>query len=189
MAAGDLTTLANAKAWLNVTTTTDDALLTRLVSASSQFVQTYLRRQIATASYTDVRNGNDQTEMVLANWPVVSVSSVTVSGLVVQPAPSMVAGQSPSVGYLFDDQSVYLYGFQFYRGAQNVQIAYSAGYSSTPLDIEQAVIELIALKYADRNHMGQSSKSISGEVVSYFMGDMPNGVKSLLANYRKVMSV
>ncbi len=41
MAAGDLTTIDNVKAWLSppLTTTNDDTLLTRLVTAASQFIQ------------------------------------------------------------------------------------------------------------------------------------------------------
>lgn len=191
MATGDLTTVQNLKAWMNLpaTVSNDDPTLTRLVSAASQFVLTYLRRQIAVASYTDVRNGNDQYEMVLHNWPVTSVSSVTIYGTVIPPAPAMVANQPPTIGYLYDDQTVYLYGRCFDRGVQNVQIAYSAGYASTPLEIEQAVIELIALKYSDRNHFGQASKSINGEVVSFITADMPRGVATILQSYKKVVAV
>jgi hypothetical protein len=189
VATGDLTTLANAKQWMNVSTTTDDALITRLVSAASQFVQKYIHRQIAVAPYTDVRNGNDQWEMVLANWPIVSVTSVTVNGNVIAAAPAMVPGGVPTVGYLNDEETVYLYGSRFYRGVQNVQIVYEAGYAETPIEIEQAVIELIALKYTGRQHMGQNSKSIQGEVISYFTGDMPRETQTMLNQYKKVMPV
>jgi hypothetical protein len=48
MAYGDLTTLADVKAWLqtgqNPFPATDDALLTRLITAASQFVQSWLGR-------------------------------------------------------------------------------------------------------------------------------------------------
>jgi hypothetical protein len=43
---GDLTTLADVKAWLQTGQSafpaTDDALLTRLITAASQFIQTWL---------------------------------------------------------------------------------------------------------------------------------------------------
>ena len=51
MAFGDLTTLADVKAWLQTGQSafpvTDDALLTRLITAASQLIQTWLNRQIA----------------------------------------------------------------------------------------------------------------------------------------------
>ena len=59
MATGDLTTLATMKAYLSppLVTTTDDALLSRLVTAASGFIQSWLNRAIASASYSETRNG------------------------------------------------------------------------------------------------------------------------------------
>ena len=54
----DLTTLANVKGWLGVTATTDDALLSRLISAASDYVQTWLNRTIATQTYSETRDGS-----------------------------------------------------------------------------------------------------------------------------------
>ena len=53
MAAGDLTSLANLKAWLNTTGTfgsTDDAILTRLITAASGFLARYLGRDVVLLS-------------------------------------------------------------------------------------------------------------------------------------------
>ena len=52
---GDLTTLADVKAWLQTGQSafpaTDDALLTRLITAASQFIQTWLNRRIASQDW------------------------------------------------------------------------------------------------------------------------------------------
>src|SRR5579875_234108 len=104
MATGDLTTLANVKAYLAppLTTTSDDALLTRLVTAASQFVQTWLGRTIAETAYSETRDGQGGTRLFLRNRPVVSVASLTVDGVAIAPAAG--PGQP---GYLFDDSSLY----------------------------------------------------------------------------------
>jgi len=61
MAFGDLTTLGGVKAWLqtgqNPFPDTDDTLLTSLVTAASQFIQTWLGRPIAMADWVEVRDG------------------------------------------------------------------------------------------------------------------------------------
>jgi hypothetical protein len=61
MAFGDLTTLADVKAWLQTGQSafpvTDDALLTRLITAASQVIQTWLNRQIALQDWTEIRDG------------------------------------------------------------------------------------------------------------------------------------
>ena len=184
MATGDLTTLDNVKAYLSppLTATTDDALLTRLVTAASAFIQAWLGRTIAQNSYTETRNGVGGTRLFLRNRPVISVASVTVDGVAI--APSSGVGQA---GYLFDDSSVYLTGYAFSRGQQNVTVAYTAGYAVTPPEIEQACIALIALRYKERDRIGQVSKNLAGEVVSFAQKDMPADVQTLLDQYRSVV--
>lgn len=184
MATGDLTTLDNVKGWFSpsLTTTTDDALLTRLVTSASQFIQAWLGRTIAETAYTETRNGAGGTRLFLRNRPVVSVASLTVDGVAVAAAAG--PGQP---GYLFDDSSAYLTGYAFTRGQQNVVIAYTAGYAATPPELEQACIELVALRYKERDRIGQVSKNLAGEVVSFAQKDMPADVQTLLDQYRSVV--
>ncbi|HHT8992769.1 TPA: phage head-tail connector protein [Burkholderia cenocepacia] len=200
MATGDLTTLVNAKAWLNVPTavTGDDAMLQRLITGASQFVQTYLNRTIATTAYNERYTGSGSNTLALPNYPITAVSSVAIRGVPIAASPDGV-----QVGYTFDDRFLYLIGnvgfSSFPNGADGqfpkwpplgVQVSYTAGFASTPFDVEQAALELIGLKYAgDRTHFGQVSKSINGEVVSFSVADMPASVRTLLNNYRKVIPV
>lgn len=184
MATGDLTTLDNVKAWFAppLTTTADDALLARLVTAASAFIQTWLGRTIAATSYSETRNGFGGTRLFLRHRPVVSVASLTIDGIDVPPAAG--PGQP---GYLFDDGSLYLAGYAFSRGGQNVTVAYTAGYAATPPEIEQACIELVALRYKERDRIGQVSKNLAGEVVAFTQKDMPADVQTLLDQYRAVV--
>ena len=185
MATGDLTTLANVKAYLSppLTATADDALLARLITASSQFIQSWLNRIIAVASYSDTRSGSGGMRLFLRNRPVLSVTSVTIDGAAI-PA----SGPTPNAaGYLFDDSSVYLIGYWFTKGVQNVIVQYSAGYAATPPEIEQACIALTALRYKERDRIGQASKSVAGEVISFQQKDMPADVATLLDQYRNVV--
>src|SRR5579875_3868416 len=105
MATGDLTTLANVKSYLSppLTTTADDALLSRLITAASQFIESWLNRTIASAAYTDTRNGTGGTRLFLRNRPVTAVSSLTIDGV------AIAASDPPplAAGYLFDHSSVY----------------------------------------------------------------------------------
>src|SRR6266446_4710494 len=92
MAYGDLTTLADVKAWLqtsqNPFPATEDALLARLIAAASQFIQNWLNRQIAMADWLEVRDGTGGQLMVLANSPVAAVLSLSIDGLAIPPAPA-----------------------------------------------------------------------------------------------------
>lgn len=188
MALGDLTTLADLKSYLSppLTTTADDALLTRLITAASQFIQTWLNRTIASASYTDTRNGTGGARLFLRNRPVTAVSSLTVDGVAIAPSDPPPLG----AGYLFDDSAIYLVGGQcFTRGAQNVVVEYTAGFPATPPEIEQACIALVVLRYKERDRIGQASKNLGGETVSFQQKDMPADVATLLDQYRNVVPV
>lgn len=182
----DLTTLANVKTWMGLPAdnTDDDALLNRLISSASAFIQTWLNRSIASQAYNEARDGTGGARMMFADYPVTAVSSVVVDGLPILASPD---GVQP--GYYFDDKSIMLAGYVFGRGMNNVKLSYTAGYVVTPPEIEQACIELISLRYKERDRIGFQSKSLAGETVTFFIRDMQDGVRTTLNNYRKVVPV
>src|SRR5438876_10147425 len=136
MAFGDLTTLADVKAWLqtgpNPFPATDDALLQRLVTAASQFIQSWLGHQIAAADWLEVRDGTGGQLLVLANSPVTAVLSLSIDGLAIPPAP---ADGGFDAGYTFTATELALRGYVFTRRSHNVIVTYTAGYPTTPPDL------------------------------------------------------
>ena len=189
MAFGDLTTLADVKAWLqtgqSAFPTTDDALLANLVTAASQYIQTWLNRQIALADYLEVRDGTGGRRMQFACFPAVAVLSLTIDGQIIPRATS-----SWAAGYSFSQTQLAVRGCEFCRGAQNVIITYTAGYSTTPPEVAQACIELVALRYRERTRIGEVSRSRGGaETVTYSQKDLSDGIKTLLQQYRLVTPV
>jgi len=179
----DLTTLANAKAWVNVASPNDDAIIQRLVTAQSQGVLNYLNRPIAQTTYTETYDGNGLDLLMLGNYPISSITSLSIDGQAITARPAL--GQS---GYTFDSDTIYLDGYTFNRGRANIVVTYVAGYAVVPFDLEQAVIELVALRYKERDHIGHVSKAIQGETVAYIQKDMPDDVRTVLDNYRRVVA-
>ena len=189
MAFGDLTTLADVKAWLQTGQSTfpatDDALLVNLVTAASHYIQTWLNRQIALADYLEVRDGTGGRRMQFACFPVSAVFSLAIDGQAIPPATSTCAA-----GYSFSQTQLSVRGYTFGRGAQNVIMAYTAGYPTTPPEIAQACIELVSLRYRERSRMGEVSKSVGGaDSVTYSQKDLSDGIKTLLQQYRLVTPV
>ena len=182
MAAGDLTTLDNVKGWLSppLTTTDDDGLLTGLITAASQFIQTWLNRRIASQAYAETRDGDGGQKLAFGNVPVTAVSSVTIDGDAVPAAPD-----SASLGYVFSPTMLYLQGRHFTPGFQNIELTYTAGYAATPPELAQACIELVCLRYKERDRIGQVSKNLAGEIVAFSQKDMPPDVQTLLNQYRR----
>ena len=192
MAFGDLCQLSDVTAWLqtgqNPFPSVDNALLTRLVTAASQFIQTWLQRQIAVTDWIEIRDGNGGQRLAFANFPVSQVWSLSIDGLTIPPAPAPggITGGF-GAGYVFSPTELALRGYVFTRRAQNVSVTYTAGYASVPPDIVQACIELVCQRYRERARIGEVSKAlISGETVTYSQKDMGDDVMTLLSQYRAV---
>ncbi|HTV87998.1 MAG TPA: hypothetical protein VME41_03185 [Stellaceae bacterium] len=191
MAFGDLTNLVDVKAWLqtgqNAFPDTDDVLLTRLVTAASRFVLTWLGRQIAPSDYREVRDGSGGQRLAFANVPVTAVLSLSIDGLDIPPAPD---DGGFTAGYVFTPTELALRGYVFTRRPQNVIVTYTAGYTMTPPDVAQACIELVCQRYRERVHIGEVGRALGGnETVTYSQADMSADVKLLLAQYRQVAPV
>ena len=183
-----LTTLTNLKTWLGTPNATDDALLTRLISAASAFIESWLNRTISIQTYNEKYDGTGQDTLMLSNYPIVSLSSISIYGV----AQTLLnPGDFTSTGFSITNDQTQLYGqnITFDRGRQNVAVSYSAGYATVPLDIEQACLELCALKYKNLrgDRIGLVSKGLAGEATTFFVGDMPQSVKTLLQQYKNVV--
>jgi hypothetical protein len=184
----DLTTLAKAREWLGIpgTVTTDDALLTRLVSSASDFIQTWLNRTIASQSYTETRDGTGGRRLLFSNYPVTAVSSVQIDGQAVPLSTSVSMD-----GYVFNGTTLSLRGgtYRFSRDIQNVVVAYTAGFGTVPNEIEQSCLELVGLRYKEKDRIGLVSKGLAGETTNYTQKDMSDAIQSTLTNYKKVIPV
>lgn len=185
MAAGDLTTLASVEALLSLPSgNSDEAVLSQLISAASAFAVTYCGTPFLSQGYTETRDGKGTRVMPLRNAPITAVSSLTIGTESVPPgAPE----QTP--GYFFDEFRLMLYGYRFWRGLQNVTVAYTAGYAAIPLDLEQAVNELVMLRFKERKHFDQRSEGgVAGQTTTFFVGDLKPSTKTVLDKYKRVVA-
>ena len=177
-----LTSLANVKDWLQISNTNSDTLLARMITAFSDAVANYINRDLGLQSYSVTRDGNGADNMIFINYPVQTVVSLTVDGVAIPARPTFGAN-----GYVFTATKITLVGYRFTKGSQNVQLSTTAGFASIPTELEQAVIEWIADRYASRDRIAVNSKSLGGETISYAQNDIPDPVVAILAPYRKVV--
>lgn len=138
MSAYDLTTVANAKAWLGLPaepTPSDTSLATLVTAASRAIYATLSRASLLPQTYTDTID-LESDRVYLANWPVRQVTSVIVDGLVVPPATP--ASAPPRLGFLLQPgdvappgrpQALDIFGRRYHRRRQNLIVTYQAGYA------------------------------------------------------------
>lgn len=177
----DLTTVANVKAWLNISASSDDALLSRMVSSASDFVQTWLNRNITSQNYQDVFDGNGGRKYMTFAYPVSAVASVFVDGIAIPASSSPV-----TPGYVVSKTRISMIGYAFSDGMQNCVVNYTAGYVAVPTEIEQSCIEIVGIRYKARGRIGVTSKSANGESVSFSQVDLSQAIQDVLQQYKKV---
>lgn len=171
-----LCALADVKAFLGISTSASDAVLTTLITNVSATIESYCNRTFASTAYVERRNGQGGYRLFLANGPVIAVSSVTVDGIVIAVAPDALTS-----GYLVDANTVYLRGYAFSRGVQNVSVNYTAGYATVPPDVAQACIECVASHFAKRERIDKASETLgTQQTISYSQADMPAAAKAAL---------
>lgn len=171
----DLVTVDVVKDWLGVPSTNadSDGMIQLLISSFSRFVLNYtgMTSFNSIQQYTEIYDGNGATRMFLRNYPVLSVSTVTigafqvpqsnginVSGFYVEPSGKSIAFRSSSAG-IYPQFSIYPY--RFTSGQGNIQVVYSAGYSSVPFDLQEACMKQISIYYKRKDYQDLASKALS----------------------------
>jgi hypothetical protein len=180
----DLTTLAHVKQWVGLANTVSDDLLERMITSCSAAMESWMNRTIARTSYVETRNGTGGSALLVQQYPIVSVSGVTV-GAVAVPARARIGDG----GYVFDETRILLDGSTFTRGMQNVTVSYVAGYATVPQDIEQACIDIIGDWFRYKDRAGKLSEGIEGQTISFTDTAFPSRAQGVLNQYRKVAPI
>ncbi|MFQ5863160.1 MAG: head-tail connector protein [Candidatus Brocadiales bacterium] len=168
-----LASVANVKEYLGISGTSEDALLSRLADWATDLIHSYCGRIFPGASYDEYYDG-DGTEGLLANqYPISAVTSLEVNGISKDASTYTLYGQ---LGLLK------LKSGTFPKGKKNVRLQYTAGYSTIPKDLEQAAIELVALKYYDR---GRNRLGIDAKAGISYVPHLPKEIREVLDLYKR----
>lgn len=203
----DLCQLADVKDWLGIpaTVTTDDAKLSRLISATSaDFLSEIDRYDFLAADYTEVKRGRALVQppprpamsfvagrrLVMRHWPINSVTSLVLDGVTLPKSADGIAG-----GWYLDRNTdpeninvISLIDYLFTR-LSTATIVYNAGYASVPADVTQAIIEWVAARYQLRSAASTSSVRVTegrsqSEQVNYVPWDMPRSTARIVERYK-----
>lgn len=208
----DLCTLAEARRWLqtgqNEFPVTDDGLLQRLITAASQYIQSWLNRPIASQDWLEVRDGQGvagyDSRYSFAITPCTAVIQVISAGVTIPAIPPQMPTPpgiitptfyTTQAGYLFSPTQLVIRGFWVPRLAQCLSIMYTAGYAQTPEDVRQACIEMVGLKYRERMRIGERTRSLGGGETASYQGplfsnrDFASDIQAILQQYRMVAPI
>lgn len=138
MALGDLVRLQAVKDWLNIKDTSSDVVLTVWITGASRAVLNMLQRgsTMGFHTLTEIRDGTGGIALMLNEWPVLTVLSLSVGGSV----QNIQTDKPYGSGFFWEQwggsdsqgrQQLWCGGVRFYRNPQSITVTYNAGYQIT----------------------------------------------------------
>lgn len=182
----ELVPLDRLKTYLEITDTdtSRDVLLQDLTKRLSAWVEQYCDRKFAKGTYTEQHDGDGTDVLTVAHWPIISVASLYDDPDRLFGAGTLIA---PADYVIYKDQGkIQLDGLVFARGLQNVKVTYDAGYAEIPPDLQQAVCELIADRFRNKEHQGLRSLSVGAYSIGFTEAELPEEVRAVLDGYRRI---
>lgn len=162
-------TLAEAKLYLRVDSTSEDSLISDLIIAARMSAESWLKSSLISQSWKLVYNDYLDSEVDLPMPPVVNVASVIVVN-----RDTTTQTISANNYYLNAAKTKLL--FDNYVSGFSIEIAYNTGYgtaSQIPSPIKYGILAHIAAMYDERGLLGQSK--------------LPAQVSALYAPFRGVL--
>lgn len=168
----DLATLAEIKVLMGITGNTEDAYLQAMLSSESQNFMNEIHRQdfSPVATFTDYLMGNGKPFLFLNHYPIQSITSLTINGVIIPqynplfpdtlgyvfdttaPVENRVKLWLRGPGAIFPDNLAY-YGWTpppswLWLVDYGIVVVYTAGYAiaDVPANVKRAIADLIAIK-------------------------------------------
>lgn len=143
--------LAITKSYLDVASTSQDAILTVLINAEFSAIEKYCERKFLVADYIERFVGAGELAYFPKNDNIRSVAS-------------FVANNSDIKIAFTDDYSI---RFDNPLPRVNCVLTYSAGLDLIPDDIIGVICEAASIRYRERERIGMASKGMAGETTSF----------------------
>lgn len=189
--ATELCSTTDLKVLLGISTASQDALLALVKAGVEQFAKTYTGRDLLVPStpYTEYYDGDGGSDLRLDQHPIVSVTTIHIDNSRLFADAALVPASD-----IIGDAKSYLRGFvelltyRFTRGAKNIKVVYSAGYSVVPLDLSMAVKQIVAkqFKVAEKKMFAEGSYQVGDTTITLSPDAYPKDALKVLDAYRRV---
>lgn len=181
-------TVANVKAYLDITSSTYDTVIEIWIRATQKFIEQLLNMSIEQATYYEIYDGTGERTLMLDNYPIISVAKLSDDiDISTKKYNSFIAAADiliqSSMGMIEYNDNI------FSENERNIYIEYAAGYASgaIPYDIQLLAYEMIAKKYHDKKdaRYGVQSKNLFNENISYSIVDVTPQHREIINSYHK----
>lgn len=196
LSADALTTGEALKRYLSISSSDNDELIDSLIDAVSAQFNSYTGRKLAARDYSHdsqdqaydpdnaILNGSGHGQLLLPQYPVVSLSSLEMDGLALSQAPA-----NSQSGWVLDQGAglITLLDQVFSKGVANIRLAYRAGFETIPADLAQAALEQAATRFQEsaegHGRLGISARTLADGSLSYSAKALLPQVSQVLDRY------
>jgi hypothetical protein len=165
----------------------------------------------AICNFNETYNGSGTSRLYLRNRPIRTVTSLTINDIAINPSTSNSAagwvvdgnarsihlrggssgwsGSLPQMAWQAGAYRAFGGGMKFFVGVQNVNVLYTAGYSSTPADIVQCANKVVHLNYKRRSYTDEESRAMAGGAgtIRYAQWDIPRECQIVVDRYTRTL--
>ena len=182
-------TLANVKAYLDITaTTSDDPLLTSLIDRAQEIIDAYTGRDfeaVTATKYFTIDNVEGRW-LYLWGYDLLTITALTNGdNTVISSANYRLEprNETPKWAIRLDEDTIW----DFDDSDSEISIAGTWGYSTTaPSDVVHACIRLVSFLYRQKDTSGDIDRPmVTGDGVTIMPSALPKDVMSILEKYRR----
>ena len=186
-----LCSLTDVKLFMGVTGANSDMddLLSDIINRFSTLFETYIGRNILSRSYTETHDGGGYYMLFTNQYPIISVESIHDSTDWAWTDSILIESDYYMITSGDNFNAVVLKSTTFYDYVENVQIIYTAGYTTVPEDIQQCIIEEVAKSYKNKQELGVTIKSLNDDSVHYTAQGLLSKTEQVLNKYKRLGAV
>lgn len=164
----------------------DQSATENLIAVASRRADAYTGRNLKAADRAVVMSGIGSPVLMLADRPVVSISSINVDS-----TRQFLAGTEVTNYYIDEERGVIIRnGGIWPQGSHNIKVTGRFGYEEIPTDLEESIIQLVAywLDSPSIAYVTPQQPAAQGGYQANYVGamDLPYQVRNCWDYYREV---
>ncbi len=181
----ELTTKARVKEFMGMDSnfTDDDDLIDRLITEESKTISQECGRTFHSADYTEYYCGNGDNELLVANYPINSVSGIWDDTDREWGDDTKIDSDDIIISNRIEGVVILKNTYFVKSGLENIKITYNAGYSTIPTDLELACTQKVVADYIEAK--GGVNAIIEAETI-YRPDKLRKEAQKIINKYKRV---
>lgn len=183
-----LISLSDLKAYLNITDSSQDSLLTSAIEQASSFIDSYTNRKLEAQDYSLRLDWHGEDEFIFPQYPVNTLTSFQYNSWTI--GTPVWEDYNKDKYYLDNDTGVFSLTFRIHKGIKNIRVICNAGYATIPEDLQRACIQIATYYYSQAGKTTSQVKKeqVDGASIEYdtTIGGIEQDTYAIINKYKNV---